>query len=312
MQKKHPAPKGRGGRPGWQRMLHDWRLYLMLLPALVWLVIFCYVPMYGVLIAFKDFRVSKGILGSPWVGMKYFKMWFESNIFQTAFGNTLRISLKCLIYGFPMPILFALLVNRVKGRRFRKVVQNITYVPNFISTVVLVSMMSIFFGSNGFINMIARALGFAGEITYANAGQFDMIYVISGIWQAMGFNSIIYVAALSGVDPGLYEAAKMDGASTFRVIWHIDLPAMLPTIMMMLILNIGGLLGVAHDKVLLMQTGTNIMQTEIISTYVYKIGVINAQYSYSTAIGLFNAVINFALLILANFITKKTTRSGLF
>lgn len=312
MQKKSPVPKGRGSRSPWQRILHDWRLYLMLLPAVVWLIIFCYVPMYGVLIAFKEYRVSKGILGSAWAGFKYFKMWFQSNIFFTAFGNTLRISLKCLIYGFPMPIIFALMVNRVKGRRFRKLVQNITYVPNFISTVVLVSMMSIFFSSNGFINMIARALGFAGEITYANAGQFDMIYVISGIWQAMGFNSIIYVAALSGVDPGLYEAAKMDGASTWRVIWHIDLPAMLPTIMMMLILNIGGLLGVAHDKVLLMQTGTNIMLTEIISTYVYKIGVINAQYSYSTAIGLFNAVINFLLLITANFITKKTTKTGLF
>ena len=312
MQKKHSLPRQSGHRTGWQRLIHDWRLYLMLLPAVIWLIVFCYVPMYGVLIAFKDYRVSRGILGSAWAGLKYFTMWFESNIFQTAFGNTLRISLKCLIFGFPVPIIFALLVNRVKGRRFRKFVQNITYVPNFISTVVLVSMMSIFFSSNGFINLIARALGFAGDITYANAGQFDMIYVISGIWQAMGFNSIIYVAALSGIDPGLYEAAKIDGASTWKVIWHIDIPSMLPTIMMMLILNIGGLLGVAHDKVLLMQTGTNIMNTEIISTYVYKIGVINAQYSYSTAIGLFNSVINFILLITANYISKKTTKSGLF
>ena len=312
MQKKHSLPRQSSHRTGWQRLIHDWRLYLMLLPAVIWLIVFCYVPMYGVLIAFKDYRVSRGILGSAWAGLKYFTMWFESNIFQTAFGNTLRISLKCLIFGFPVPIIFALLVNRVKGRRFRKFVQNITYVPNFISTVVLVSMMSIFFSSNGFINLIARALGFAGDITYANAGQFDMIYVISGIWQAMGFNSIIYVAALSGIDPGLYEAAKIDGASTWKVIWHIDIPSMLPTIMMMLILNIGGLLGVAHDKVLLMQTGTNIMNTEIISTYVYKIGVINAQYSYSTAIGLFNSVINFILLITANYISKKTTKSGLF
>ena len=284
----------------------------MLLPALIWLVVFCYVPMYGVLIAFKDYKFSKGILGSEWVGLKYFKMWFESNIFKTAFGNTLRISLKCLIIGFPFPILFALMVNRLKSSRFRNLVQNVTYIPNFISMVVLVSMMSIFFAPNGFINLFAHWLGYSGTITYADGKQFDLIYVISGIWQAMGFNSIIYVAALSGVDPGIYEAAKIDGATTWKVIWKIDIPAMLPTIMMMLILNIGSLLSVAHDKVLLMQAGTNIMQTEIISTYVYKIGVTNAQYGYSTAIGLVNAVINIGLLLAANYISKRTTESSLF
>lgn len=293
-------------------LLRDWRLYAMLLPALIWLVVFCYVPMYGVLIAFKDYSFSKGILGSEWVGLKYFKMWFESNIFKTAFGNTLRISLKCLVFGFPFPIIFALMVNRLKNSHFRNLVQNVTYVPNFISVVVLVSVMSIFFAPNGFINLYAKWLGYEGTITYADGKQFDLIYVISGIWQAMGFNSIIYVAALSGVDPGIYEAAKIDGASTWKVIWRIDIPAMLPTIMMMLILNIGSLLSVAHDKILLMQTGTNIMQTEIISTYVYKIGVTNAQYGYSTAIGLVNAVINIGLLLAANYISKRTTDSSLF
>ena len=297
---------------GKKSLLRDWRLYVMLFPALVWLITFCYVPMYGVLMAFKNYQVSKGIWGSSWAGLKYFKMWLGSNIFETALGNTLRISIKCLVIGFPMPIIFALLVNRVKNALFRTGVQYIAYIPNFISTVVLVSMMSIFFANNGLVNIVARFMGVQETITYANADQFDMIYVISGIWQAMGFNSIIYVAALSAVDPGLYEAAKLDGASTMRIMWHIDLPAMMPTILMMLILNIGNLLGVAHDKVLLMQTGTNIMQTEIISTYVYKIGVAQAQYSYSTAIGLFNAVVNFALLLAANLITKKTTSSGLF
>lgn len=293
-------------------ILRDWRLYVMLLPAFAWLVVFCYVPMYGILMAFKEYSVRKGIIGSPWAGLKYFKMWFESNAFGNSLGNTLRISIKCLLIGFPFPIIFALLINRVRKSWLRKTIQNITYIPNFISTVVLVSMMAIFFSPNGVINVIAKALGATQTISYTNADQFDFIYVFSGIWQAMGFNSIIYVAALSGIDPGIYEAAKLDGASTLKIIWHIDLPAMLPTVMMMLILNIGSLLSVAHDKILLMQSGTNIMSTEIISTYVYKIGVTQAQYSYSTAIGLFNAVINLGLLVAANWFSKRTTDSGIF
>lgn len=284
----------------------------MLLPAVVWLIVFCYVPMYGILMAFKEYSFRKGIVNSPWAGFKYFTMWFKSNAFWNTMGNTLRISLKSLIIGFPFPIIFALMINRVKKSWLRKTVQNITYIPNFISVVVLVSMMAIFFSPNGVINQIAKFFGASETISYTKGDQFDLIYVISGIWQAMGFNSIIYVAALSGVDPGIYEAAKLDGASVWKVIRHIDLPAMLPTIMMMLILNIGSLLSVAHDKILLMQSGTNIMQTEIISTYVYKIGVTQAQYSYSTAIGVFNAVINLGLLVMANTISKRSTGSGIF
>lgn len=299
-------------RPGWKQWLADWRLYVMLLPAIVWLIVFCYVPMYGILTAFQNYKISKGVLGSEFVGLKYFKMWLESNIFETAFGNTLRISIKCLIFGFPIPIIFALMINRLKAPKFAKAVQTITYIPNFISTVVLVSMMSIFFAPNGFVNQIVNLLGIDTVVTYSNGKQFDAVFVISGIWQAMGFNSIIYVAALSNIDPTMYEAAKIDGASTLKIIWKIDLPTIMPTIVMMLIMSIGNLLSVAHDKILLMQTGTNIMQSEIISTYVYKMGINNVQYSYSTAIGLFNAVINFALLLSANYISKKTTDSGLF
>lgn len=306
--KKTPQLKS----PGWKKWLSDWRLYLMILPALVWLIVFCYVPMYGILTAFQNYKISKGIMGSEFVGLKYFKMWLESNIFETAFGNTLRISFKCLIFGFPIPIIFALMVNRLKAPRFAKAVQTITYIPNFISTVVLVSMMSIFFAPNGLINQIVNYFGIDTTITYSNGKQFDAIFVISGIWQAMGFNSIIYVAALSNIDPTMYEAAKIDGASTWKIITTIDLPTIMPTIVMMLIMNIGNLLSVSHDKILLMQTGTNIMQSEIISTYVYKMGITNVQYSYSTAIGLFNAVINFGLLLSANWISKKTTDSGLF
>lgn len=299
-------------RSGWRLWLSDWRLYLMILPALAWLIVFCYVPMYGILTAFQNYKVSKGILGSEFVGLRYFKMWLESNIFETAFGNTLRISFKCLIFGFPIPIIFALMVNRLKAPKFAKAVQTITYIPNFISTVVLVSMMSIFFAPNGLINQIVNFFGIDTTVTYSNGKQFDAIFVISGIWQCMGFNSIIYVAALSGIDPTMYEAAKIDGASTWKIITTIDLPTIMPTIIMMLIMNIGNLLSVSHDKILLMQTGTNIMQSEIISTYVYKMGITNVQYSYSTAIGLFNAVINFALLLSANYISKKTTDNGLF
>lgn len=306
--KKTPQLKS----PGWKKWLSDWRLYVMILPALVWLIVFCYVPMYGILTAFQNYKISKGIMGSEFVGLKYFKMWLESNIFETAFGNTLRISFKCLIFGFPIPIIFALMVNRLKAPRFAKAVQTITYIPNFISTVVLVSMMSIFFAPNGLINQIVNYFGIDTTITYSNGKQFDTIFVISGIWQAMGFNSIIYVAALSNIDPTMYEAAKIDGASTWKIITTIDLPTIMPTIVMMLIMNIGNLLSVSHDKILLMQTGTNIMQSEIISTYVYKMGITNVQYSYSTAIGLFNAVINFALLLSANWISKKTTDSSLF
>ena len=306
--KKTPQLKS----PGWKKWLSDWRLYLMILPALVWLIVFCYVPMYGILTAFQNYKISKGVMGSEFVGLKYFKMWLESNIFETAFGNTLRISFKCLIFGFPIPIIFALMVNRLKAPRFAKAVQTITYIPNFISTVVLVSMMSIFFAPNGLINQIVNYFGIDTTITYSNGKQFDAIFVISGIWQAMGFNSIIYVAALSNIDPTMYEAAKIDGASTWKIITTIDLPTIMPTIVMMLIMNIGNLLSVSHDKILLMQTGTNIMQSEIISTYVNKMGITNVQYSYSTAIGLFNAVINFALLLSANWISKKTTDSGLF
>ncbi len=309
---KRALPGKRLGKSTARRILRDWRLYVMLLPALIWLIVFCYVPMYGILMAFEDYRASKGILGSTWVHLKHFKTWFSSNIFSNAFGNTLRISLKCLLIGFPVPIIFALMVNRLKNSWLKKTVQNITYIPNFISTVVLVGMMAIFFSPNGCINLIAKALGAKSTISYSNGAQFDMIYVLSGIWQAMGFNSIIFVAALSGVDPGIYEAAKLDGASTLKTIWHIDIPAILPTVMMMLILSIGSLLSVAHDKVLLMQTGTNIMYTEIISTYVYKTGVLFGQYSYTTAIGLFNAVINLILLVAANWLSKRTTDTSVF
>lgn len=295
-----------------KRLKDSWQLYVCLLPALIWLVLFCYGPMYGVLIAFKDFRVNLTILGSPWAGLKYFKMFFESNIFGTVIQNTLKISLASMLFGFPAPILFALLLKRIQNRRFQGVVRTITYLPNFISVVVLVSMLSVFFSSTGFVNTIASSLGMEETVTYAKSAYFLPIYVGSGIWQGLGFNAIIYIAALSGVNQELYEASQIDGASILKTIWYIDIPSILPTIVLMFILSIGNLMSVGYEKILLMQDSMNVMSSEVISTYVYKIGIAGTQYSYSAAIGLFNSVINFVLLLAANKISKKAADISLF
>ncbi len=295
-----------------KRMLRSWRLYVMLLPALTWLIIFCYVPMYGVLMGFVDYRASDGIMGSAWAGLKYFEMFFDSNIFGTVLSNTLTISVLSLVIGFPIPIIFALLVNQLRSKRLKRVVQTVTYMPNFISIVVIVSMLNIFFSSGGIANSIARLFGATHTISYADSRYFLPILIGSNIWQGMGFAAVIYLAALSSVSPELYEAARVDGASKLRTILHIDLPCIMPTVIMMLILNIGSIMSVGYEKILLMQTGQNVMSSEIINTYVYKMGITSTQYSYSTAISLFNSIINFILLITANFVSKKTSRNSLF
>ena len=295
-----------------RRLKNCWQLYIFLLPALVWLIVFCYGPMYGLIIAFKNFKVNMPMWSSPSVGFKYFKMFFQSNIFETVLKNTLTISLACMIFGFPAPIFFALALKQVRNKRFQGLIRMVTYLPNFISIVALVSMLSVFFSSTGFVNTIAAWFGAEEFITYTDSKYFLPIYVISGIWQGLGYNAIIYLAALSSVNPELYEAADLDGASTWHKIWHIDIPCILPTIVIMLILSVGNLMSVGYEKVLLMQDSMNIMDSEIISTYVYKLGIQGTQYSYSTAIGLFNAVINFVLIITANLISKKAADVSLF
>lgn len=217
-----------------------------------------------------------------------------------------------LIIGFPAPIIFALLLKRLTSKKFQSAVRMVTYLPNFISVVVLVSMLSVFFSSEGFVNTIAGFFGAENTITYAKAQYFLPIYVGSGIWQGLGFNAIIYIAALSGVSRELYEAAEIDGASVLKLIWHIDIPSIMPTIIIMLILSVGNLMSVGYEKIFLMQDSLNIMNSEVISTYVYKIGIAGTQYSSSTAIGLFNAVINFMLLIIANQVCKKAADISLF
>ncbi len=294
-------------------LVHSWRLYVLLLPALIWLVLFCYVPMYGIVIAFKDYKANMGILGSEWAGFKYFDMFLSEKAFWDVFKNTIVLSLYSLLWGFPAPVLFALMLNQMRSRGYKRVVQTVTYAPHFISVVVLVSMMSVFFApKTGFVNAMLEALGGSRQMFMTRPEYFRSMYVGSGIWQDLGFGAIIYLAALTGINPELHEAAIMDGASKFKRILYIDIPSIAPTIVIMLIMSIGNIMSVGYEKVYLMQSGMNTKVSEIISTYVYKVGLVNAQYSYSTAVGIFNSLINVALLLLTNCISKKLTDTGLF
>lgn len=290
----------------------SWSLYLLLLPAVVLLLCFTYKPMYGVIIAFKDYSPALGITGSPWAGFKYFEKFFNSYQFELTLKNTILISLYSFA-TFPIPILFALFVNQMRQNRFRRFFQTVTYMPHFISTVVLVGLMLILLSpGTGLIGNIYRLFGAEAPNLMGSTGLFSSVYVWSDVWQQTGWNSIIYLAALSAVDPSLYEAAKVDGASRWQTIWRIDLPMLIPTAVTLLILRIGSLLGVGFEKVYLMQNNLNIMGSEVISTYVYKIGMLSAQYSFSSAINLFNTLVNFILLIMVNQISRKYSGNSLW
>lgn len=291
----------------------NWQLWLLLLPAIIYIAVFCYVPMYGALIAFKDFNPRLGILGSEWAGLKYFKQFFQTSIFSKTLANTLLLSIYNLLWSFPIPIIFALLLNQIKNKKFKAFIQTVTYAPNFISVVVLVGMITLFLSpGSGFLTKIFETLGARDSMYLVRPEYFRTIYIASGIWQSMGFSSIIFLAALTGVNPELHESAMIDGATIVKRIWHIDIPAILPTIVIMLIMAIGNILGVGYEKVYLLQNGMNLGVSEIISTYVYKTGIRSAQYSFATAVGLFNSIINLILLIIANCIAKKTTETSLF
>ena len=296
-----------------KQMSRCWQLYVMLLPTVIYFILFKYLPMAGVQIAFRDYRAVDGIWGSEWVGWKHFVRFVESIQFKTLISNTLRISLTNLIVGFPLPIMLAILLNETRSAKLKKVVQNITYAPHFISTVVLVGMVNMFLSpSSGLLNQIIEALGGDRVNFLAKVEAFLPTYIISGQWQNLGWNAIIYVAALSNVDTTLYDAARVDGANRFHKIWYIDLPAILPTAVLLLIMNSGNILNVGYEKTFLMQNSLNISVSEIISTYVYKIGLGKAQYSYTAAIGLFNSVINVTVLIIVNKIAKKLSNTSLF
>lgn len=286
---------------------------LLALVPILWYVVFCYVPMYGVQIAFKKYNPSLGIIGSPWVGLKYFRQFFESFYFSEITLNTIILSLFTLVIGFPLPIILALIVNEIRSPFLKKSVQNITYIPHFLSVVVIVSMLNIFSNPTyGFFNDIRQFFGLSQVDLMAKAEYFRPMYVFSNVWQHMGFNSIIYIAALSAIDPALYEAATIDGASRLKKILYISLPSIVPTIMILFIMRIGSIMNVGFEKVLLMQNPINKSTSEIISTFIYTNGIQKGQFSYSTAVGLVNSLINCTLLLVSNKVSKKLTGSGLW
>lgn len=290
-----------------------WRvLYLMLVPGLVYILLFNYIPMYGVTIAFKDFYASRGILGSPWVGLEHFKRVFRSPDFLPILWNTLSLSVYQLLITFPLPIFLALLINSCHSKRFGKFVQNVTYAPYLVSVVVLVGMMMIMFAPRGVFNNILEIMGGERRLFMGDAKYFRHIFVLSAVWQTTGWNSIIYMAALSGVSPELYEAARMDGAGKLQRILHIDIPHIVPTIAIILTLNAGAVMSMGFEKAYLMQNDLNIGVSEILSTYVYKKGLLDIDYGYSAAVGLFNNGINLIILLLVNKAAKKITDSSLF
>ncbi|MGX7078033.1 ABC transporter permease [Globicatella sp. HMSC072A10] len=288
-------------------------LYLLALPSIILLFIFAYIPMGGIVLAFKDYLPALGVFDSQWVGFKHFKQFFNSYQFPITIKNTLKISLYSILVGFPLPIMLALMVNQMRNGRFKKVFQVVTYLPHFISTMVMCGMIIMFLSpSSGLLANILEKFSIKLPNLLSSPNRFADIYVWSDVWQHVGWDSIIYLAALTGIDPTYYEAATMDGAGKFKKILHIDIPLLLPTAMIMLILRMGGLLNIGFEKAFLLQNTMNLAGSEIISTYVYKIGMQSMQYSLSTAIGLFNTVINLILLIGANWFSKKTTDSGLF
>ncbi|HBA63631.1 MAG TPA: sugar ABC transporter permease [Lachnospiraceae bacterium] len=287
-------------------------LYLLLLPSFLLLICFSYLPMSGLLMAFQDYRPALGLTGSKWVGLANFRQFFHSYQFKLTIRNTLVISLYGILVGFPLPILLALICNQMRAQRFKKVFQVITYLPHFISTMVMCGMILIFLSpSVGIISHMLGKLGIEMPNVLASASAFPSVYVWTDVWQNLGWDSIIYLAALSGIDPTYYEAATMDGASRLQKMFYIDLPLLLPTAMILLILRAGNILSIGFEKVFLLQNTMNMMGSEIISTYVYKLGLVNQQYSLSTAVGLFNTVVNVLVLLLVNQISKKLTDSSL-
>ncbi|HEM5229413.1 TPA: sugar ABC transporter permease [Streptococcus suis] len=279
-------------------------LLLMLLPGLVLTFIFRYIPMYGVLIAFKDYNPLKGVLGSEWIGFEEFTKFLSSPNFGTLLANTLKLSVYGLLLGFLPPIILAIMLNQLLSDKAKKRIQLVLYAPNFISVVVIVGMIFLFFSVGGPVNSILGIFGIEANFL-TDPDFFRPLYILSGIWQGMGWASTLYTATLVNVDPALIEAAKLDGANIFQRIWHIDLPALKPVMVIQFILAAGGIMNVGYEKAFLMQTSLNLTSSEIISTYVYKIGLVSGDYSYSTAVGLFNALINIILLIAVNKIVQR-------
>lgn len=295
-----------------KKFLRSWQLYVLLLPAVVYAFIFNYMPLYGVQIAFRDYSTRAGIWGSDWVGLEYFKKFVEFPNFWLLIKNTLGIGLYS-IATFPCSVIFALMLNEVRNTKFKKTVQMISYIPHFLSTVVICSMLTLFLNERtGVLNEIIEALGGNRQEFLTVPAYFNDIYVWSGVWQGLGWGAIIYMAALAGVSQDLIDAAKVDGATRLQVIWHVNIPSILPTIVIMLIFSCGGILGVGFEKVYLLQNSLNLSASQVISTYVYEIGIRGGQFSYSSAIGLFNNVVNVVILGIVNAFAKKVSGTGIW
>ena len=286
--------------------------YLLILPIIIYLILFCYKPMYGLVIAFKNYRPTRGIWDSKWVGLMWFETFFKDPYFWRLLRNTFTISGLTILFGFPAPILLALLLNEVHNNKFKRTVQTITYMPYFISLVVTCSLIKIYTLVNGLFPAIMSFFGGQRQNLLANPDFFYPIYIISDIWQGIGWNSIIYLAALSGIDQEQYEAAKIDGANRLQQVLHITLPGLMPTITILFILRMGNILNVGYEKILLMYNPSTYEVADVLSTYTYRMGLENQQYSLSTAVGLFNTLVNVCFLLVTNYISNKTTESGLF
>jgi putative aldouronate transport system permease protein len=291
----------------------DYQLWIMILPAVVVIFIFNYIPMYGIQLAFRDYSFTKGLTGGEWRGLFYFRQFFENYMFVDLMKNTVVISVATIVLSFPAPIILALLINQVRLKRAKKTLQTTVYLPHFISTVVMVGLLSVLLSPNsGIIGHLLQWLGLGDVNLLGSTKTFVPVYVLSEIWQHGGWNSIIYLAALSTVDPQLYDSAKIDGASRWQTIRYVDIPALVPTIIILFVLSMGSVLGTGFEKVFLMQNPLNLPVSEVIATYVYKIGIISSQFSYSAAIGLFNTVINFIFLFVMNMIAKRCSDISLW
>lgn len=298
------------------RAKKDWKknktLYFMIIPVLIFYLVFMYKPMYGAIIAFMDYRPAKGILGSDWVGVEQFVRFFHSPYFYRLIRNTIVLSIYSLLFCFTAPILLALLLNEVKGKRFKSITQTVSYLPHFISMVVAVGMIKEFCMTDGLINDIIVFFGGERSALLQNPALYRTIYIISDIWQEVGWGSIIYLAALAGIDSERYEAAAIDGAGKFRQMIHVTIPGIMPTVTIMLILRIGSLMNMGYEKTILLYNSSTYETADIISSYIYRVGLLEQNWSYSTAIGLFNSVINCILLLAANRISKKVTETSLW
>lgn len=296
-----------------EELKRNYILYIMAVPIVLYFALFCYLPMTGLVIAFKRYSVAQGIFGSPWVGLKNFNDFFGGVYFGRVLKNTLLISFYNLIFGFPAPIIFALLINELKGQKFKKVVQTITYLPHFISLVVICGIITNFFSTNGVVTQLISFFGGKTMNYIGSADYFRAIYVITDIWQGIGWSSIIYLAALMGIDAELYEAASIDGAGKLRKIWHITLPGIMPTVVILLIMRVGQLLSVGHEKIILLYGPATYETADVISSFIYRRGLQEAnQYSFSAAVGMFSSVVNLIVLFAANTFSRKVSETSLF